>query len=197
MSGILTADIVLGIHASHQPGSDPRLKFTAAANVQAALTAATRSTATRGLTLGVNATAALAAAVTNATAGSALSSTSAFMADVRASITAGASVTDTLATGGGVMLPSLDVSAAATALLDAEGEISVHPSLAVRAHLPVLQGLATLAVAANESGAQWGVGVALPFASDMALAGSVTGDLAGAREAWITLAWAHRREVTQ
>ena len=193
----LLADAGVGIHASHQADGDPRLKLTAAASVQATLTSHTRATAIRGLSLGANATATLAASVTNASAGSALTITGAFLASIRASIQAGASITDALATGGGVILPEFDVALGASALLDAEGEISLHPSLSVRANLPVLQGLATLAVTANENGSTWGVGVALPFASNMALAGSVTGDLAGARNAWITLAWAYQRQVSQ
>ena len=62
--------------------------------------------------------------------------------------------------------------------------------------MPFLNGLLRLNLDANDAGADWGLGVALPFASGVALGGTVTGDSAGARAAWATLAWAYQREVT-
>jgi hypothetical protein len=191
---LLAGQLTVDIHASHQAGSDPRLKLTAAASVQAALASATHATSRANLTLGINAMTTLAGAVTDAGAANVLSSTGSFLASIRATLQVG-NAADVLGTGGGVILPDLDVSASTTALLTAEGEIALHPSLTVRANLPFLGGLLRLSLDANASGSAWGVGVALPFASGVALSGSVTGDSAGARTAWATLAWAYQREV--
>lgn len=196
MSALLTSGLALDIHASHQAGGSPRLKLAAAANVRARLDAHATATALLGLSLGVTATGALASATTG-DAATILSGTATVLADVRAVIRAGANVTLALATGGGVGIPNVNVAAAATALLDAEGALTIHPNLTVRASIPVLQGLANLAVTANERGLAWDVGVMLPFASGIALGGSVTGDLAGARRAWATLGWAYQREITR
>lgn len=195
MSALITTGLALDIHASHQPGSDPRLKLRAAASAHAALTAQEHATASRGLARGAAALVTLSAAV-SATAGKdLLTGTSSFLGSVRAAIASGHAPTDVLGRATGITLPAISVSAAVTALLNAEGDVALSPDLAARAHMPILGGLLNLALRADENGMDWGVGVALPFASDMALAGSVTGDTAGAREAWLTLAWAYQRQV--
>jgi hypothetical protein len=191
----LLATFSADIHASHQTGAAPILKARVSARMDAAMSANASATATLNLGNGALGLTALAGATTNVTAAAALTSTSTFLSDTRAAINAGVDVTLALGLGVGSTIPNLNVSATLTALLAAEGEIRFTSDAVVRAAAPLLDGLIAATIRADQNGFDWNVGVALPFASDVALAGSISGDLAGARQVSTTLGWAYRRET--
>lgn len=185
------------IHASHAPGSTARAKADALASVTASIDADERARATANLSVAASLLATAAGIVNDPTAGTVLTGTATFLASVNAQIGSGSTPAGVLGRGEGVTpLPSFDVGVALTALLNAEGELELNGGGSARASLPFVDGLVNLALEANENGLDWGLGVALPFASGVTFDGAVTGDLAGARAAQMTLGWAYQREVS-
>lgn len=176
----LTDTVIDAAHAAHANDATAEAKQEAAAKAKASITADVTARATLNLTLTNAALTSAASIALDATAQLALGNLATLAASIQASITAGTDPVTALATAVTTSL-GLTAEELTDALTTTLAQFEVNGGGSAEAAIPMLEGLVKLGVRATSDGLEWGAGVELPFLNNATFAGSVTGDLAGAR----------------
>lgn len=193
-------DFEASIHASHQPGSSAQSKLDVAAAIGVSLGDSTTAQASANLGFASSVLQGAASVLIDVTAQGIFGDTASMMLEAQAKIGAGEDPVAVLGAGLGLTVPSVGMTAGIDALINAQGQLELQGTADLQAAVPLLGGMLDLAISANENGiTDWGVGVALPFASGVAFNGALSGDSAGLRNAQMVLGysgrWQHQQET--
>lgn len=182
---------------AHTPKSSSTDKQSAADALRQDLENAAKAVAITLLGLAVSSMGAASAHIQDPTAKTILDTTSSFMTAIGQQIKGGSNLTRTLATGGGLSVPTTGHVSAQASLRAARSALELSGSFQARTAIPIIDAMLKLSLKANKSGLAWDVGVTLPLTSDLALNANLSSDTTRNRLAFSTLNWAAKAQGTQ